>query len=29
MLMDLHHPSDYFIDEHETKNMKKKVYEED
>jgi hypothetical protein len=29
MVMDLKHPDDYFIDEHEAKNLKKKVYQED
>jgi len=27
--MDMRHPDDYFIDEHETKNLKRKIYEED
>jgi hypothetical protein len=29
MLMDLHHPADYFIDEHETKYFNKKFGDED
>jgi len=29
ILMDMRHPDDYFIDEHETKNLKRKIYEED
>ena len=29
ILMDLRHPDDYFVDEHEAKNLKKKIYEED
>jgi hypothetical protein len=28
MIMDLKHPDDYFVDEHEAKNLKKKVYQE-
>lgn len=29
ILMDLRHSDDYFSDEHEAKNLKKKIYEED
>lgn len=29
MLMDLRHADDYFLDEHESKNLKKKAYQED
>jgi hypothetical protein len=29
ILMDLKHEDEYFNDEHEAKNLKKKVYEED
>jgi hypothetical protein len=29
ILMDMRHPDDYFLDEHEAKNLKKKVYQED
>ena len=29
ILMDLKHADDYFVDEHEAKNLKKKIYEED
>ena len=29
LLLDLKHPHNYFIDELETQNMKKKMYQED
>ena len=29
ILMDLRHSDDYFHDEHEAKNLKRKIYEED
>ena len=29
LLLDLRQPSDYFVDEHEAKNLKKKMYMED
>lgn len=29
LLLDLRHPPNYFIDEHETKNIKNKMYHED
>jgi hypothetical protein len=29
ILMDLRHADDYFYDEHEAHNLKKKIYEED
>jgi hypothetical protein len=29
ILMDMRHADDYFVDEHEAKNLKRKIYEED
>ena len=29
ILMDLRHTDDYFHDDHEAKNLKRKIYEED